>query len=172
MKPKNFIVIGGQDRGKSYFVKQLLKKSNLPLFAYDVNSEYSNKKFELSMEEFLQKAITLKNTKIVFEESTIFFSSRGREQDLIRLLVAHNGNLQFFCFHSLRSVPIYILELCHYLVLFKTKDNPTTIQRIFKNYDSIISLYNESQNSKINICSCGKKHEQGFHDHKILNLEM
>lgn len=171
MKPTNIILIGGQDRGKSRKVKELLKQSPNKLFAFDVNGEYNGTKYAGTMEQFIEVVKNVENKKIVFEEATIFFSNRGREEDLISMLVKHNGNIQIFCFHSLRSVPTYILDLCHYIVLFKTKDNPSIVKKLFKDYPEIYSAYESLLNSKISTCECKKGHERGFHDYKVINIE-
>jgi hypothetical protein len=176
-KPINIIICGGQDRGKSAKVKQLLKKQKLRPLPYDVNGEYTGIPDSEGMDVFLENAKEEKNRAVIFEEATIFFSNKGRSEEIISMLVKHNGNVQVFCFHSLRAVPTYIIELCHYFILFKTKDNPTTIYQKYSDYPEIISLYEEVKRSTLGTCTCKHKdgkpkdHGPGFHFSKTINIE-
>ena len=84
------------------------------------------------------------NTAIVFEEATIFFSNRGRSEEVIDLLVRkrHTNNIIILLFHSIRSVPNYIFELIDYIILFKTNDNEKLIHDKFKDNEQLIEFYN------------------------------
>lgn len=143
---KAIIVIGGTGMGKSTFVKSCLShvhKENIWL--YDVNNEYReyiNPLPELpSFQNFCDKASKLNQSVIVFEEATIFLNNKGSNQKLIDILVRkrHTENLIILVFHSLRSMPKYLLDLCNVLVLHKTND-PLEIAERFDN-DALLKAY-------------------------------
>jgi hypothetical protein len=79
----------------------------------------------------LKLAYNKKNSVSVIEEATIFFKSAAKQQQLQSLLVRsrHQNNFIFLCFHSLRSVPTWILDLTDALRLSKTND---TLQVLHK----------------------------------------
>ena len=68
---------------------------------------------------------------VVFEEATIFFGSKGRNEKMIELLVRsrHSQNTIILVFHSLRALPDYIYELINFIVLFKTQDHEQRVGR-------------------------------------------
>ena len=66
-------------------------------------------------------------------------------------------------FHSLRSVPTYILELTNFVVLFKTADRENYINKIFEGYDDILGAYNELKNIPDN-------NKQNFHKNFVIEL--
>lgn len=145
---KAVIVVGGTGMGKTTLNKNYLRQvSKECLWLYDVNNEYSEflppnyllPKFD----SFCDKAACLSNAVIVFEEATIFLSNKGSNRILIDILVRkrHTSNLIFLVFHSLRSVPKYLLDLCNILILLKTND-PEHIVKAFDN-DNLLQAYNE-----------------------------
>ena len=138
------IIIGAKGTGKTTETKKIIKEAGLPAFIYDVNAEYSNNPLP-DIETFLSQAGKLKNATIIFEEATIFFSAKGRSEQLIEILVRnrHNRTLCVLNFHSLRSVPTYILELSNYIILKKTNDNPGAVESKYKDYPDVINLFNE-----------------------------
>lgn len=152
-KGTGHIIVGATGTGKSTFIKQLLQLVNPDCIAvYDVNNEYHDFfPYPLSnFETFTQKAATLKKAVIVFEESTIFLNNRGTNQNIIDLLVKkrHNENYIILVFHSLRSVPRYVFELCNYITVFKTNDNSEMTARELKD-DRLEEIMNRVKNSAI-----------------------
>lgn len=155
---KTSVIIGAKGHGKSTQVKKLIHALKLPAYVYDVNAEYSNvpgvTSLFPSIDDFLKFAGNQRNCVIVFEEATIFFSNRGRSEQLINILVRarHNRVFPILCFHSLRAVPEYILELTEFIFLKRTADNPQTVIKKFGNYPEILSAFTEvqyhSQNDK------------------------
>jgi len=143
---KAIIVVGGTGMGKTTFVKSMLMhvaKENIWL--YDVNNEYTEYIIPLpqlpTFQAFCDKASLLKQSVIVFEEATIFLKNKGSNQKLIDILVRkrHTENLVILVFHSLRSVPKYLLDLCNIMVLHKTND-PLDKAEQFDN-DELLKAY-------------------------------
>jgi SpoVK/Ycf46/Vps4 family AAA+-type ATPase len=155
------LLCGGKGTGKTTKVKELLKEANLPAFIYDVNNEYSEAPLP-DIQSFLDQAVKKKNCAIVFEEATIFFSSKGRSEELLNILVRsrHNKTFCILVFHSLRSIPVYILELSNYLILKYTADNKTAVEAKYKDFPELINIFEEVQIQS----------ESNFHYSEILNL--
>lgn len=130
------LVVGKQGTGKTTFIKNMIAKANPnALLIYDVNNEYSEFYPEpfVDMEAFLAKAGRHKNTIQVYEEATIFFGTRASNAELRKMIVGmrHTGNTFILAFHSLRSVPVNVYELCNYITLFKTNDAENRIDSKF-----------------------------------------
>lgn len=53
----------------------------------------------------------------------------------------HTNNLLIFNFHSLRAVPLYILDFVNYIYLRKTNDNPKLIENKFGEFPQIYNGY-------------------------------
>lgn len=147
---KAVILVAQTGQGKSTYCKNLLQQINKPKLINDVNGEYPEfKAGYLPIDEFLKKANKANNTVIVFEEATIFFSTKSNDAQMRELLVRkrHTNNFIILIFHSLRSIPLYILELCNYMVLFKTNDTENSLLRKYDGFDNIIKAYYSLQNS-------------------------
>jgi SpoVK/Ycf46/Vps4 family AAA+-type ATPase len=132
---KSILIIGMTGTGKTTEVKNVLKKfPERKKYIYDVNNEYSDSDLP-TLVEFLEKAKQVRDSIIVFEEATIFFSNRGRSEQVIDLLVRkrHTNNIIVFVFHSIRSVPTYIFEMSDHVYLKRTND---TAARVKKSFDS------------------------------------
>lgn len=142
------IIVGNTGRGKSTSARQLIKiaqKEKRNIFVYDPNNEYAefyNKPF-IDKKIFVDNVSKTKNSFILFEEATIFFSNRGNEEKLIDLLVRkrHTNNKIVLLFHSLRSIPTYILELCNFIILYKTTDRPEYTLKKFAGFDDILEAF-------------------------------
>lgn len=151
---KNFIVIAEQDRGKSFFVKSLLKKFHLRKnYINDINLEYGEFKNEvkklMSREDFISfvpcNTQPKSNVNVVFEEATTFFSNSGNSPlDIMTHIYRrfHTGNLNIFVFHNLSKVPTDILNSIDFLILFRTKDDPQRVFKKFVEYPKIVSAFN------------------------------
>jgi archaellum biogenesis ATPase FlaH len=167
---KSVLIIGNTGRGKSTSALELLKKAKneeREIIVYDPNNDYKefyNKPF-LDKKTFLNNLKNKKNSFILFEEATIFFSNKGNEEALVDLLVRkrHTNNEIVLLFHSLRSIPTYILELTNYIILYKTSDRPEYTEQKFKGFDEILDFYNELKNTNDN-------NKQNFHKHFVIEL--
>lgn len=143
------IIVGATGTGKTTYVKSLLEKAKNAVYVYDVNNEYKIHDEVLpKFEVFTEKAAKLKCSVIVFEESTIFFSNRGTNQIVTDILVRkrHNENYIIFVFHSIRNIPRHILDLCNYITIFKTNDNPDIIRN--KISDGVFKVYTRVNDSE------------------------
>ena len=153
---KNFLVIADQDRGKSFFIKEnILKKfHSRKNYIYDINLEYTQFKNEIqglpSKENFLD--IVPNTTKppsacnVIFEEATAFFSRAGvTESKLMQHIYRrfHTKNINVFVFHGLNFVPVDILPSIDFIILFKTSDDVSEVEKRFKRYPKIISAFLE-----------------------------
>jgi hypothetical protein len=144
---KVILNVGRTGSGKTTNVKQIIKEAEgMPLYLYDVNNEYGIYKGNTlpKFNEFLQVAKTKTNTLIVFEEATIFFSHKNQAEEITEMLVRkrHTKNLIVFNFHSLRQVPLYIIDFVNILILHTTNDNPKHIISKFEKYEQIFDAYN------------------------------
>lgn len=166
---KALIIVGGTGMGKTTFIKSCLSKVNKSsIYLFDVNAEYAEfsdiplPKFSV----FCNKALDLQQAVIVFEEATIFLNNRGSNETLIEILVRkrHTQNLVFLVFHSLRSVPKYLIDLCNIMVLHKTND-PLSIAEVFGN-QAITDAFVEIKNGDM------LQNEQGktFSPHRVIKL--
>ena len=149
------INIGGTGTGKSTRTLNLLKqfcskKARSPKtpFIFDVHGEYHKLKIpncdmSFDLKGFLNKATTKTKTCIVFEEASIFFKHQSTGEDLFKLMVRkrHQENIIILNFHTLRKVPLYILDYTDTIYLGVTNDNQKIIFQKFGEEEKIISAY-------------------------------
>lgn len=148
---KAIVLIGEQGRGKSTEAKNILDNfSHKDLYCYDINGDYKNYRNNKikglpSMEQFLQICDHVKNSVIVFEEATIFFDNKSRSETIVNLLVRnfHTKNVVIFLFHSLRSVPVNIMDFVQFIKIFHTNDRYTLIKNKFKDDSDLIEVFND-----------------------------
>lgn len=158
---RGIIIVGGTGRGKSSFLKEvLLKYYRGAKFIFDPRMEHYGGVI-MPMEQFTLRAKACRKTMIVFEEATMFFSNKGDNEDLKWLLVSkrHDANTVVLLFHTLQSVPLYLLSMCDLLVLFKTQDNIRLVENKFKQNVGIFEAFVEVNNSK------------GFHARTLVKLQ-
>lgn len=135
------IVVGMPGSGKTTWTKERLRNAYTgSLRIYDVNNEYTefHKQKKLpDYRDFLSGCTKLSNAVIVVEEATIFVSNKGITEDFKNILVRrrHTNNMFFLMFHALRMVPKDIYDLCNYVVIHKTKDNESLIEKRFEDED-------------------------------------
>ncbi len=168
---KNIVICGAPDRGKSYLTKEILFKfqkdkmgKQRPNYIFDINREHRQFKNEINqhfrggvgINEFLEFVVSkdekgfnlVRNSNVVFEEATAFFSQeKGTNLKLIDLLSRrfHTQNLNLLLFHSLRKVPLDILEFTDFFFLFRTKDMLNGVQRKFKDYPNVVECFCDIQ---------------------------
>lgn len=136
---KAIILVGSTGCGKTYFTKQLLKAVNKnALLIFDVNNEWKEfypYPFDADIDNFLEKASKVRQGVILIEDATAFLSNRGRSDLLTKILVAkrHTKNTVILLFHSMRSIPKYIVDISTHIVIFKTNDPETLVERAFEN---------------------------------------
>lgn len=151
------IIVGSTGTGKTTFTKKLLSGIKQRIFIYDINNEYTEfytGKF-LPFSEFMEMVKPVKNSIIIFEEATIFLNHKNTNSILIEKLVRkrHENNYIILNFHSLRKIPIYILDMVNYLTMFKTLDSDKFIQSKFEGFVNIPEKFDtlkKSENKHIN----------------------
>jgi molybdopterin-guanine dinucleotide biosynthesis protein len=121
------IIVGTTGSGKTTISKRLCAEVHeTRLLIYDVNGEYYDRiDYELpDMDDFLDEAIKARERLILFEEATVFFSNRGSNAKMRKILVAkrHNENIIVLNFHSIRAIPHYIYDLVNFVIVLKTND--------------------------------------------------
>jgi hypothetical protein len=166
-----YIVVGNTGRGKSSICEEIIKKGiaeKLSPIIYDPNAEwkkYTGAKPFVYFDDFIKPLVNAKDKIMLFEEATIYLSNRGNNPYLKELVVKkrHNNNTIILNYHSLRSVPTYLLDFCNYLILFKTNDKPYFIEREFRGFDEII-------NSFIYLNNLSDDNKQDFHANIVLEL--
>lgn len=130
-KGKRFLIVGASGNGKSTILKKLIRPvhSNR-LFVYDVQGEYFEDEDLPDIDEFLVAMEKKTDTVQVYEEATIFFSNRGSNKLMRKILVSarHDRNVIFLVFHSIRSIPLYIYDLIDTIIVFNTNDNEDIVQ--------------------------------------------
>ena len=143
---KNFLVIGARGQGKTTFVKNNFFNLNRNVLVNDINKEYGSNYLNLDL--FIKKCESARNSVLIFEEATVFFNNRGHNRKITEILVRsrHTNNICVFVFHSVRAVPIYILDLMNYVVLFNTSDSSEVILKKFDNYKQITDFFLQQKN--------------------------
>lgn len=144
-KGKGFIIlyIGTRDSGKTTKCKSNLEKSDKDKFVFDFQNEYGGELIDF--DEFIDKAIELRNHDVVIEEATVYLSNKGDDKRVKHLIASashHNNNIHIV-YHSLRSIPTYIMDLCNFYYLFKTGDNVRLIESKFKGMDDVLKDFKE-----------------------------
>jgi Cdc6-like AAA superfamily ATPase len=153
---KCIVIVGATGTGKTTKVCELLNEiraanKDRPNVIFDVNNEEKYKQFRnhwdknFDFKKFVDNATKRKDTNIVFEEATIFFSHAGNTENIKTLLVQkrHTRNILIFNFHSLRQVPLFILDFCDFLIIGKTIDNFGNIEKKFSQFPSIFLAFCE-----------------------------
>jgi hypothetical protein len=155
-----YLIIGAPGQGKSDYVKKFINgeldgqdRRLKRCFVFDIQNEYGRRTkyagqipLNLSdnlndiraryikgdVEGFTATALTKRDTVIVLEEATIFFQG-SQKRDTYKMLVNryHTGNVYFFLFHSINRVPPGIMEMCNYVILYPTLDEPNNVARKF-----------------------------------------
>lgn len=159
------MVIGGAQQGKTPFIKDYCKDSNLLI--NDVQDEYGNRTkypgqipygltennlqprsryIKGDLEEFMKICANKRNTVCVFEEATLFFQGMtGKEMRKLIFGKAHTKNVYVLVFHSINSVPPRLMEGTNFVVLFKTNDETDTVEGKYKR---LLPYFNKLQSMK------------------------
>lgn len=146
-----YAIVGRRRAGKSTKAKAFVRSIGHPLppLVYDVQHEWGYSSTLPTMDAFLEQVAAIPprgvGRVVVFEEAGIFFANNGRSELLTRVLIstAHSRVTTVLVFHSLRMVPLHILELLNGLVLFKTMDTPAALVHRFKGVDGILNAWHE-----------------------------
>lgn len=146
-------IVGRKKAGKTtiavHLVKQLMRPGS-PVYLYDVNNEYTRKfglpnsyTGEINPTKFLDKVFHVKNSIIVFEEATSYFSNRGRDEKLMDLMTRcrHTNNVVILIFHSLADLPPSVYRQCEYICLFKTNDFRSSLDQKYRKSEQFLPIY-------------------------------
>lgn len=168
---KNILIVGSPDRGKSFLTKQILTKFQKAKdgtqrlnYIYDINNEHRkfpnevDKYFKggVGIHEFLDfvtakdaNGVTkIQKSNLVFEEATVFFSNSGNLNTKIIDLLSrrfHTQNLNILLFHSLRKVPLDILDFTDFFFMFKTEDMLNNVEKKFSDHPKVVQYFKEIQ---------------------------
>lgn len=140
---RTIAIAGHTGRGKTTLVKKLLNQwQGHNKFFYDPNMEYGNNPY-IKFNDFLKQCEGKTNTVIIFEEATINITNSSRIEVVRELLVRkrHTNNVIIFNFHSLRSIPLEIMDLIDYLILFTTNDREDLIYKKYSEDEKIIEAF-------------------------------
>lgn len=151
------IVVGSTGTGKSTFIKQLKKTvvsgkhANKTTLIFDFQNEHSdinavrvvpnkNLPVKIAKEKFFKQFLLKNNSCIIFEEARIYCKHQDLNEDMIKKLVGkrHDNNTIIFSFHSMRQIPLWLLDYTDFVFMKHTID--TNIQR-FREYPEIIEAF-------------------------------
>ncbi len=174
----SYAIVGRRGEGKSTFVKSIVNRflSNRVKYIFDFQNEYNDvcKNFDFrdtskDFDNFVNSIVDVQNSVVIFDEATIFFSHQKRTQNILKYLVSsrHNNNVTFFCFHSLRRVPLEILDFTNYMCIFRTNDLISNIKKKYQETPIIWEGYESVMNNKNVIPPNGKPLMQY---HKVVEL--
>jgi len=160
---KCITIIAMTGQGKTTFTKQTIQGN--PCIVYDINGEYEDLPFDVGQarSRFFGKPMEFIDackekhggTFCVFEEATGFLAGRtGLEMRQFLIGKRHPQNLGgrniIFIFHTIASVPPFILDMSDYFVLFKTGDNFQNVKRKApKLYSHFMRLQGAKKYSKL-----------------------
>lgn len=143
------LYIGARDSGKTSQCKKVIALTGKPKKYFDFRGEYGGAK-DYDFDIFIQSCIDLWNHDIVIEEATVFLSNRGDDARVKHVIAgaSHNNSNVHILYHSIRSVPTYIMDMCNYYYLFKTGDNVAGIQSKFRGMDDILNDFKKVRDYK------------------------
>jgi hypothetical protein len=136
------LLIGGTGQGKTTLMKQIIAKR--PCLVFDVNGEHTElptdntqlrSRFFGDYRDFMTLCANKHgNTVCVFEEATGFLVG-SMQKDIRAFCVAKRHPVQkggrtiVMLFHTISSVPPFLLAMADRIVLFKTGDNPNDVKK-------------------------------------------
>ena len=137
------LVIAGTGEGKTTKVKNLIK--GRPCLVFDVNGEYEDLEYDVNLPRSryynsdISKFVDIVPTKhggtaIVFEEATNFFAG-STQKHMKQIIVgkrhpeAKGGRNLIFVFHTINSVPPFILDTADIICLGKTRDEEGRVKQ-------------------------------------------
>lgn len=132
-----YAIVGRPKAGKTTFTKGMVQRiaHPKPPLVFDTNNEWNTGAPLPEIDAFLDHANKTPGRVVVIEDATVFFHTTGHSEKLKRLLVTrrHTRTTVVLLFHSLRQVPLYILELLDAVVVFATNDNA---ERVAKRWEA------------------------------------
>lgn len=142
MGVSTYCIIAAPQQGKTTLCKRLI--GNKPALVFDTNGEWpemsndtkeARSRFFGDPDKFLELCQTKHGgTFCLFEDATGFVSGAAQKR-LKQALSGKRHPLEFggrnyiFLYHTIGSVPPFILDMADYIVLFKTGDDLKTVER-------------------------------------------
>lgn len=145
---RNYLIVGRPRAGKTQWTRNAAKALGFPLVVNDVNAEWPGQR-ALDASEFLDIAERRhgRPTTFVWEEATGYLAgplvSARDKQRTVRALVRrfHTKHVNLLLFHSLRAVPVWVMDYTDRLILFPTNDRPQLIQEKFKGWEPVLEAW-------------------------------
>ena len=141
------LVVGQKKSGKTTLTKRIAKRilsaPGAPsLYVWDRNREWGARSLP-SVREFSDMVTGFRNRLVIIEDATIHFGDDAMSKKLREALVTcrHDRNTFILLFHSLRSVPLWILEQVDGIALLSTKDMPGTVRRKYGTFPELVEAF-------------------------------
>ena len=143
----NVLLIGRPRTGKTRWTKTTAARMGFPILANDPVGEWGQR--PLLLRQFVDAIEARKGrpTTVVWEEATGYLSNvGGASKDRQRVVQAltqryHYRHLNILVFHSLRAVPVWVMDYCDHMVLFKTADRPSLIADKFRGWGTVLEAH-------------------------------
>lgn len=146
---KNIAIIGATGTGKTTDAIEIGNSCDFEnRLVFDINKEYVDIEGYQSVYEkrpdFIKRALEMRNSLIIFDESAIFFRHGKSSDDIIELMLRrrHLNNVCIFNFHALGQIPLFIVHYIDEMILHHTNDNKNGVNR-FEGREEIEEAFNE-----------------------------
>lgn len=148
----NVVVIGAPGEGKTYFIRQLLRRMRAPRqYIFDPNEEYTERNDypgPMTPESFGN--FCNQNSRLavnVFEEATFFLTHGSRQREIVELITRkrHKRIVNIFVFHSINTLPAWVLPMIDNIILFKTRDRADLIRTKYESNPELYEAFNQVQ---------------------------
>lgn len=137
---KLLILVGARGAGKTHYAKTLIAKAHpAACYIFDVNNEYGDKyrpyytELDGDIDSFITVTKNVRKGVILVEDATGFLPVNGRNLPFVKQIqgIRHTNNTFILLFHSMRTVPKYLMDFANAIVLFKTMDIPKRVEDTF-----------------------------------------
>ena len=136
----NIVLIGRMRTGKTTEAKRIAVALGFPLIVNDENREWGQQ--PLDVKHFLSLADKHhgRPTTFVWEEATGYLTNVGGSSEdfrrVTRALVRrfHTRHVNLLLFHSIRAVPVWVMDYADRLILFPTSDRPSLVEQRYKGH--------------------------------------